>query len=108
METLPIWSACRCVHYNKSLLYVFTQRELNLWQKRWLDLLKDYDMNVFYHLLKVNVVADVLSGMPTGSVNIAFEDKELVKYVHRLDLLGVKLENSPKGGSMVHHNSESF
>ena len=37
---------------HKSLQYVFTQRELNLRQRRWLELLKDYDMNVHYHLGK--------------------------------------------------------
>ena len=41
---------------HKSLKYMFTQRELNLRQRRWLELLKDYDMNVNYHpvLLKMN------------------------------------------------------
>ncbi|XP_069155776.1 uncharacterized protein [Solanum lycopersicum] len=34
---------------HKSLQYVLTQRELNLRQRRWLELLKDYDMNVHYH-----------------------------------------------------------
>ena len=33
----------------KSLQYVFTQRELNLRQRRWLELLKNYDMSVHYH-----------------------------------------------------------
>ena len=42
----------------KSLQDVFTQRELNLCQKRWLEMLKDYDMNVHYHLGKANTVAD--------------------------------------------------
>ncbi|WMV45439.1 hypothetical protein MTR67_038824 [Solanum verrucosum] len=34
---------------NKCLQYVFTQKELNLRQRRWLGFLKDYDMNVLYH-----------------------------------------------------------
>ncbi|WMV24079.1 hypothetical protein MTR67_017464, partial [Solanum verrucosum] len=46
---------------HKSLQYVFTQMELNLRQKTWLELLKDYDINMFYHPSKANVVADVLS-----------------------------------------------
>ena len=37
---------------HKILQYVCTQRELNLRQRRWLELLKDYDMNVHYHLGK--------------------------------------------------------
>ena len=45
---------------HKSLQYVFTQRDLNLRQRRWLELLKDYDMSVLYHPGKANVVADAL------------------------------------------------
>ncbi|WMV41066.1 hypothetical protein MTR67_034451, partial [Solanum verrucosum] len=44
-----------------SLQYVFTQKGLNLRQRRWLELLKDYDMTVLYHPGKANVVADALS-----------------------------------------------
>ncbi|WMV14973.1 hypothetical protein MTR67_008358 [Solanum verrucosum] len=46
---------------HKSLQYVFTQRELNLRQRRWLKLLKDYDMSILYHPGKANIVADALS-----------------------------------------------
>ena len=46
---------------HKSLQYLFTQKELNLRQIRWLELLKDYDMSVLYHLDKANVVVDALS-----------------------------------------------
>ena len=46
---------------HKRLEYVFTQRDLNLHQRRWLELLKDYDMSVLYHPGKANVVADALS-----------------------------------------------
>ena len=34
---------------HKSLQYVFTQKELNLHQRRWLEFLKDYDMSTHYH-----------------------------------------------------------
>ncbi|WMV28718.1 hypothetical protein MTR67_022103, partial [Solanum verrucosum] len=46
---------------HKSLQYVFTQKNLNLRQRRWLELLKDYDMSVLYHPVKANVVANALS-----------------------------------------------
>nr|GFD24110.1 putative reverse transcriptase domain-containing protein [Tanacetum cinerariifolium] len=46
---------------HKSLKYIFTQRELNMRQRRWLELLKDYDTNIQYHLGKANVGADALS-----------------------------------------------
>ena len=41
--------------------YIFTQKELNLRQRRWLELIKDYDMKLHYHPRKANVVADALS-----------------------------------------------
>ena len=50
------------------LQYVFTQKELNLRQRIWLELLKDYDMSVLYHPGKANVVADALTRMTMGSV----------------------------------------
>ncbi|KAL0534457.1 hypothetical protein IC582_028748 [Cucumis melo] len=46
---------------HKSLKYFFTQKELNMRQRRWLELLKDYDCEILYHLGKANVVADALS-----------------------------------------------
>jgi hypothetical protein len=46
---------------HKSLKYIFTQADLNMRQRRWLELIKDYDLEVHYHPGKVNVVADALS-----------------------------------------------
>jgi hypothetical protein len=46
---------------HKSLKYIFTQLDLNMRQRRWLELTKDYELEVHYHLGKANVVADVLS-----------------------------------------------
>ncbi|WMV24396.1 hypothetical protein MTR67_017781 [Solanum verrucosum] len=43
---------------HKSLQYVFTQKELNLRQRRWLEFFKDYDMNVLYHLAEVKETQD--------------------------------------------------
>ena len=45
----------------KSLKYIFTQCDLNLRQRRWMEYLEDYDFDLQYHPRKVNVVADVLS-----------------------------------------------
>jgi hypothetical protein len=46
---------------HKSLKYIFTQPDLNMRQQRWLELIKDYELEVHYHLRKTNVVADALS-----------------------------------------------
>ena len=46
---------------HKSLKYIFTQSKLNMWQRRWLELIKDYDLEVHYHPDKANIVADALS-----------------------------------------------
>src|SRR5262249_29161473 len=46
---------------HKSLKYIFSQKDLNLRQRRWLEFLKDYDFAVSYHPGKANVVADALS-----------------------------------------------
>jgi hypothetical protein len=46
---------------HKSLKYIFTQLELNLRQRRWLELIKDYDLDIHYHPSKANVIADALS-----------------------------------------------
>jgi ribonuclease HI len=53
----------RCNIYtdNKSLKYIFTQADLNMRQRRRLELIKDYDLEVHYHPRKANVVADALS-----------------------------------------------
>jgi hypothetical protein len=50
----------RCEIYSdhKSLKYIFTQNDLNLRQRRWLELIKDYDLGINYHPGKANVVAD--------------------------------------------------
>jgi hypothetical protein len=67
VHTLKIWRhylmGARCNIYmdHKSLKYIFTQADLNMRQRRWLELIKDYDMEVHYHLGKANVVADALS-----------------------------------------------
>ena len=84
--------SCRLFTDHKILQYVFTQKELNLCQKRWLEFLKDYDMSVNYHQGKANVVADALSRLSMGSVvHVKEKRKDLVKDVHRLARLGVRL-----------------
>jgi len=63
---LKIWryylygEKCEIYTDHKSLKYLFTQKELNLRQMRWLELIKDYDCVINYHPRKANVVADAL------------------------------------------------
>ena len=52
---------CEVYTDHRSLQYVFTQKDLNLRQRRWMELLKDYDITILYHPGKANVVADALS-----------------------------------------------
>ncbi|MES7588717.1 ribonuclease H family protein, partial [Cutibacterium acnes] len=64
---LKIWrhylygEKCEIYTDHKSLKYFFTQKELNMRQRRWLELVKDYDCEILYHPGKANVVADALS-----------------------------------------------
>ncbi|GJT80702.1 putative reverse transcriptase domain-containing protein [Tanacetum coccineum] len=53
----------KCVVFTdyKSLQYILNQKELNLRQRRWIELLSDYDCEIRYHPVKANVVADALS-----------------------------------------------
>ena len=46
---------------HKRLKYIFTQNDLNLRQRRWLELIKDYELEIHYHPGKANVMADALS-----------------------------------------------
>ena len=47
--------------YHKSLKYIFTQRDLNMRQRRWMKYREDYEFTLHYHPSKANVVADALS-----------------------------------------------
>jgi hypothetical protein len=64
--------SCDIFTNHQSLKYIFTQKELNLRQRRWLELIKDYYMIVQYHPGKANVVADALSrtGVPKTTMPI--------------------------------------
>jgi ribonuclease HI len=67
VHALKIWRhyliGHRCEIYSdhKSLKYIFTQNDLNLRQRRWLELIKDDDLGINYHQGKTNVVANALS-----------------------------------------------
>jgi len=65
--TLKIWRhylygvLCKIFNDHQSLKYIFIAKELKLRQRSWSELLKDYDLQLQYHLGKANIVADALS-----------------------------------------------
>jgi hypothetical protein len=67
VHALKIWKhylmgkGCELYTDHKSLEYIFTQPDLNLRQRRWLELIKDYNLRINYHPGKAIVVADALS-----------------------------------------------
>ena len=67
MHALKIWCHylmgvyCKIYTDHKSLKYLFTQKELNMRQRYWLELVKDYNYEINYHPRNANVVANALS-----------------------------------------------
>ena len=90
---LKIWrhylygAQCEVFTDHKSLKYIFMQKELNMRQRRWLKLLKDYDLTIHYHPRKANVVADALSRKSMGNlaVLITFQS-QLLEDIRKLKL----------------------
>jgi hypothetical protein len=72
---------------HKSLKYIFTQKDLNLRQRRWLELIEDYDLEIHYHPGKANLVADALSRKEhVHSTIVAQLPNEIVEDFMRLNL----------------------
>jgi hypothetical protein len=87
---------------HKSLKYIFTQLELNMRQQRWLELIKDHELEIHYHPSKANVVADDLSRKSQVNMLAAHQmPYELAKEFDRLSLgflnntQGVTIELEP-------------
>ena len=90
---LKIWrhylygARCQIFTDHKSLKYIFTQKELNMRQRRWSELVKDYDCEIIYHPGNANCVADVLSKKSTVTVmSIIMMPEMLQKYIQELDM----------------------
>jgi hypothetical protein len=93
VDVLKIWrhyimgTKCQVYTDYKSLKYIFTQKDLNLRQRRWLELIKDYNLETHYHSDKANLVADALSRKEhVHSAVVAQLPNEIVEDFRRLNL----------------------
>ncbi|KAH9751668.1 Endonuclease [Citrus sinensis] len=89
---------CQIFTDHKSLKYLFTQKELNLRQRRWIELIKDYDCTIDYHPGKTNVVADALSRKSSSS--IAHLRVKYMPLLIELRSLGIEL-NADNCGALI-------
>ena len=95
VHALKIWrhyligNKCEIYTDHKSLKYIFTQSDLNLRQRRWLELIKDYDLEMHYHPGKANVVADALS-CKAYCRHLVTQAPELSEEMRRLNLRVVR------------------
>ena len=72
---------------HKSLKYIFTQRDLNMRQRRWMKFLEDYDFTLHYHPGKANVVADALGRKSRGALaSIASREWRMLETVEQFGL----------------------
>jgi hypothetical protein len=100
---------CQVYTDHKSLKYIFTQKDLNLMQHRWLELIKDYDLEIHYHRGKANLVADALSRKEHVHAAIVTQlPDELVEDFEKLNLgivahaEGITIELEPTLEQEIH------
>jgi hypothetical protein len=80
---------------HKGLKYIFTQSELNMRQRRWLELIKDYELEIHYHPGKANVVADALSRK--SEVNMMVAHPMPYELAKEFDGLSLEFLNNTQG-----------
>ncbi|XP_019228487.1 PREDICTED: uncharacterized protein LOC109209634, partial [Nicotiana attenuata] len=97
-KNYPVHDLELAVYTNhRSLKHLFRQRDLNLRQRRWLELLKDYDITILNHPGKANVVADALSRKAESMGSLAFipvEERPLALDIQSLANRLVRLDIS--------------
>ena len=79
---------------HKSLKYLFSQKELSMHQRRWLDFLKDYDFELSYHHGKANVVASALSMKSLHISALMVRELDLLEKFRDLSLICEVTPNS--------------
>ena len=77
----------------KVIKYLFTQPDLNLRQRRWMELIADYDLKIQYHPRKANVVADALSRRRV-EVDVEKDLESLNDGLKKVTLLALEGESS--------------
>jgi hypothetical protein len=92
VHALKIWRhylishRCKICSDHKRLKYIFTQTDLNLRQRRWLELIKDNDIEINYHPGKAKVIADALSRKkyynPTIARRLRPELRQEIRYLN--------------------------
>ncbi|XP_070052677.1 uncharacterized protein [Nicotiana tomentosiformis] len=91
---------------NGSMKMCINYRQLN--KRRWLELLKYYDVNILYHLGKANVAADALNHRSMGSLaHVEAEKRQLTREIHQLACLGVRLVDSDDGVVVLQNTAKS-
>ena len=90
---------------HKSLKYIFTQRELNMRQRRWLELISDYNLEIRYHEGKANVVADALSRKAVHSLCNALAR---VRLREEIEEMGIEIVEHGAVASMMEVTSDLF
>ena len=80
---------------HKSLKYIFTQRDLNMMQHRWMKHLEDYDFTLHYHPGKANVMADALNQKSQGVLaNVASREWQMHEVVGQF---GIQYRDQAQG-----------
>ena len=83
---------CHILTHHDSIKYLGTQKELNLRQPGWLDLIKDYDRTIDIHPVKANVVVDSLKSF----ANISLRHLTLL-----LELISINISFTPDSNGLV-------
>jgi len=87
---------------HKTLQHIFTQKDLNQRQRRWLEFLADYDFELHYHPGKANVVADAMSRKQwknTILACVAMQEWKMLEY-----LTGFDMDTKRAGDKLVFYN----